>query len=112
MIDAIERNDLSATLDFYETFVTLKMHQANLDDKNYGFLGLAGETGEVIDLWKKVYHGKPMNYDKLKEEMGDVLFYFFLVLMQNNLTFEDVLEGNVDKLNKRYPEGADNGRED
>ncbi len=39
-------------------------------------LGLIGETGEVSELVKKDrFHGKPLNVDRLIEEVGDALWY-------------------------------------
>lgn len=58
-------------------------------------LGMAGETGEVADMLKKyLYHrnGKPLDTQKLKDELGDVLWYFFVLLDTVGLTFEQVME--------------------
>jgi NTP pyrophosphatase (non-canonical NTP hydrolase) len=56
-------------------------------------LGLTGEIGEVTDLLKKhLYHrnGKPLNIEKLKDELGDVLWYYFVLLDTVGLPFERV----------------------
>src|SRR5215469_14883580 len=71
-------------------------------------LGLAGETGEVADMLKKhLYHrnGKPLDVNKLKDELGDVMWYFFVLLDTVGLSFEEVLEANVAKLLERHPDG-------
>ena len=71
-------------------------------------LGLTGETGEVADLLKKfLYHrnGKPLDVEKLKDELGDVLWYFFVLLDTVGLTFEQVMEANVIKLETRHANG-------
>jgi NTP pyrophosphatase (non-canonical NTP hydrolase) len=69
-------------------------------------LGLAGETGEVIDLIKKVeFHSHVVSQDMIKEELGDVMWYLANLCNQYNLCLEDVLENNIDKLKKRYPNG-------
>lgn len=68
--------------------------------------GMSGEAGEVIDSVKKtVYYGKSLNKEHLLEEMGDCLWYMAILLHQLNSSFEEVMQKNVDKLNKRYPEG-------
>ena len=75
-------------------------------------MGLAGETGEmmvaaskVCDRAKKVaFHGKGMDRAELIKEMGDVLWYYTLMLDTNNLTLEQVMEVNVRKLCHRYPD--------
>jgi NTP pyrophosphatase (non-canonical NTP hydrolase) len=69
-------------------------------------LGLAGEAGEVCDLLKKVHgHGKPYEADKLKKELGDVLWYLANLADAHGFTLFDVAQTNVDKLRARYPEG-------
>ena len=46
-------------------------------------MGLAGETGELIDLLKKVlFHGVELNREKLTSELGDVLRYWFALIQQ------------------------------
>jgi NTP pyrophosphatase (non-canonical NTP hydrolase) len=71
-------------------------------------LGLPGEIGEVVDLIKKfLYHrnGKGLPVDKLKDELGDVLWYYFILLDTLGLTFETVLLTNARKLEERHPRG-------
>ena len=71
-------------------------------------LGLSGETGEIADILKKFLHhrnGKPLDVEKMRSEMGDVLWYFAILLDTLGLTFEDVMKANVDKLRQRHPEG-------
>lgn len=67
-----------------------------------GFMGLAFEAGEVGDLGKKyILHGKPVDRDKLKEEMGDVLWYFALLCQYYDFDFGDILSKNQEKLEAR-----------
>lgn len=71
-----------------------------------GAMGLAGEAGEVCDLIKKViFHKKTLDREKLKLECGDVRYYFELLLIATGLTMEEVEQANVEKLQKRYPNG-------
>lgn len=79
-------------------------------DKRLGLcgLGLSGEVGEVTDLIKKfLYHcnGKPLDVNKLKDELGDMLWYFFVLLDTLGITFEDVMAANVAKLEERHGNG-------
>ena len=70
--------------------------------------GLHGELGEVTDLIKKqLYQGHKISYDKLNEEVGDMLFYLAWLVRLYDMDFEKILQDNVDKLKKRYPEGFD-----
>lgn len=72
---------------------------------NYA-MGLAGESGEVVDLLKKsVYHGHQFNAEELKGELGDVLHYLAGLATMCGMTLEDVASANIAKLQKRYPKG-------
>ncbi len=71
-----------------------------------GVMGLCGEAGEVIDIVKKhLFHLHPLDAYKLKDELGDVAWYLALTSHALGLTLEEVLEHNIEKLKKRYPEG-------
>lgn len=77
---------------------------------NLGALGLAGEGGEAIDVVKKyLFHGKPLDRDKLIEELGDQLWYFQCLLEAVDGTFQEVAEKNREKLKRRYPKGFQHG---
>ncbi len=71
-------------------------------------LGLAGETGEVVDLLKKhLYNrnGKPLDTAKIADELGDVLWYMAILLNTLGLTFEECMRTNLIKLEARHPNG-------
>jgi NTP pyrophosphatase (non-canonical NTP hydrolase) len=82
-----------------------------------GALGLAGESGEVVDEIKKhVFHGKVEGEvrDNLVKELGDVLWYYTLLLSTTDITLDEVMEANVVKLTARYPHkhGVQHSHED
>lgn len=69
-------------------------------------LGLSGESGEYIDLQKKVlYHNKPVNEEKQMDEMGDILWYLALECDAKGWNMDTIAGRNVEKLRARYPEG-------
>lgn len=73
---------------------------------NLGALGLAGESGEVVDLLKKhLFHGKDLDREKLLLELGDVRWYMEALCVAAGFTMDQVEAANVDKLRKRYPDG-------
>lgn len=78
------------------------------DDKgkaNYA-LGLVSEAGEVGDIIKKeIFHGHPQDRDAVKNELGDVFHYAAGLATMYGLTLQEILEGNVDKLRRRFPSG-------
>lgn len=69
-------------------------------------LGIAGEAGEVVDVIKKtMMYGKDLDKEHVKEECGDMLWYMSNLLHEVGSSFEEVMQMNVDKLAKRYPNG-------
>ncbi|GAH18462.1 unnamed protein product [marine sediment metagenome] len=69
-------------------------------------LGIAGESGEVVDVVKKaVINGRPLNRIEVMKEMGDLEFYLALLRDALDIDREIVLEMNIDKLRERYPDG-------
>lgn len=73
-----------------------------------GCLGLAGESGEVLDMVKKwVFHEKGLDKDHLKKELGDVMWYVAMLCESFGFDLDEILQMNVDKLKARYPEGFD-----
>ncbi|MFI5271450.1 MAG: nucleoside triphosphate pyrophosphohydrolase family protein [Ktedonobacterales bacterium] len=71
-----------------------------------GALGLAGESGEVADALKKMlFHSHPLDEAALRDELGDVMWYVMFLCDTLGLSLEDVMDANVEKRRKRYPEG-------
>lgn len=69
-------------------------------------LGLAGESGEVVDHIKKhLGHGHDLERLKVRAELGDVLWYVAAIASACGLQLDDIAEGNVRKLRERYPAG-------
>lgn len=73
-----------------------------------GVMGLNGEAGECIDIVKKhLFQGHPLDTDKLVDELGDVLWYVAITADGIGVPLENIMQHNIDKLRKRYPEGFD-----
>lgn len=73
-----------------------------------GVMGLNGEAGECIDIVKKhLFQGHELDADKLLDELGDTLWYAAILAEGIGTTLDDVMQHNVDKLMRRYPEGFD-----
>lgn len=69
-------------------------------------LGIVCEGGEVGDMIKKhLYQGHDLNVNDIKDELGDVMWYVANLCTACDLKLEDVLQHNVDKLTKRFPDG-------
>jgi len=71
-----------------------------------GVMGLCGESGEVIDILKKhLSQGHELNIEKMIEELGDVAWYLAETAYALGVDLDTVLNNNLIKLSKRYPEG-------
>jgi NTP pyrophosphatase (non-canonical NTP hydrolase) len=69
-------------------------------------MGLAGESGELVDMLKKdVFHGVPMTLAQLESEAGDVLWYLSNLCRIHGVDLQHVAENNLMKLKRRYPDG-------
>ena len=73
-------------------------------------LGLAAESGEFIEVPKKIiFQGKPLteeNVFHMKRELGDIMWYWVNACRALNLDPNDVIDENVRKLESRYPGGS------
>lgn len=77
-----------------------------IDGQLHACIGLAGESGECLDLVKKSWvYGKPLDLVKLQTEAGDTLHYLVMLCIANGWTLEDLVANNRAKLNLRYPTG-------
>jgi NTP pyrophosphatase (non-canonical NTP hydrolase) len=73
-------------------------------------VGMSAEAGEFTEIVKKiVFQGKPVNEENLfhmKRELGDIMWYVAQACMGLNTSIDEIIEMNVDKLEKRYPGGS------
>ena len=73
-----------------------------------GVMGLCGESGEAIDIVKKhLAQGHDLNKEHLIEELGDIAWYLAETSYALDISLEEILKLNIEKLKKRYPEGFD-----
>jgi len=77
----------------------------------YCCMGLAGETGELIEKIKKVMrnddgHMTDEKREKIKLEIGDVLWYLSQVARLSGISFQESAEANVKKLADRRERGV------
>lgn len=73
-----------------------------------GVLGLAGEAGEAADLVKKYkFQGHALDVEHVAKELSDVLWYVAETATAIGYDLETIMQMNIDKLRKRYPDGFD-----
>lgn len=102
---------------------------------NLGAVGVAGESTELFELFvgqmknfmqaaelvvtagktldylkKVVFHDHPIDREKVKKELGDVLWYVSVLAHMCGFSLSEIAEANVAKLRIRFPEGFDSAR--
>ena len=104
------------TSDSSKDFVYLADRLVELDGKGANIerlltsgVGINAEGGEFLEIIKKmVFQGKPWNDDNREHliiELGDVMWYVAQACMALDVSFDEVIERNVKKLESRYPGG-------
>ena len=98
------------TINEYQKLAMTTLNPA-LDKKDVlinGVMGLCGESGEAIDIVKKwLAQGHDLDKEKLAKELGDIAWYLAETATALDLNLENILEANIQKLKKRYPDGFD-----
>ncbi len=98
------------TINEYQKLAMTTLNPA-LDRKDVlinGVMGLCGESGEAIDIVKKwLAQGHELDKEKLAKELGDIAWYLAETAWALDFSLEEILQANIDKLKKRYPEGFD-----
>ena len=101
------------TINEYQRLAMTTLNPA-LDQKDVlinGVMGLCGESGEAIDIVKKwLAQGHELDKEKLAKELGDIAWYLAETAYALEIPLEDILQANLDKLRKRYPEGFETKR--
>lgn len=71
-----------------------------------GALGLCGEAGEVADSIKKAYmQGHGIDRAHIAEELGDLCWYIAETAVAIGYDLESIMNMNIEKLRRRYPDG-------
>ena len=71
-------------------------------------MGLCGESGEAIDIVKKwLAQGHELDKEHLAKELGDIAWYLAEAATALDLSLEEIFKANIEKLERRYPEGFD-----
>lgn len=88
-----------------------------LMDKTIWAMGVAGEAGEVVEKWKKIVaykEGKISAEDlsELGKELGDVVWYIAVMADSLGLSFDEIMQRNLEKLQSRQARGVIKGAGD
>ena len=108
-VDGVTSNPSKDYQSFIESLSALNGKGANINRLTTAAVGISAEGGEFMEIVKKmVFQGKPWNdanREHLIVELGDVMWYVAQACMALDVSFDDVVERNVEKLKARYPGG-------
>ncbi len=103
----------------FEEYQKISRETAIYPDLNKNFiyptLGLAGETGEVVEIVKKIIRDKNKLVNKrtrleLTKELGDVLWYLSQLAAELNISLDELASKNIEKLQSRKKRGVLHGQ--
>lgn len=90
---------------------TIGQNMTTADQEFHALHGMAGEIGELHSIYQKRYQGHLEESDEhRKKELGDLLWFIAEYCTACGWTLEEIMELNIDKLRKRYPDGFDSER--
>ena len=109
-VDGVTSDSSKNFVDLADRLGELDREGANIERLTTSGVGLAAESGEFLEIVKKmVFQGKPWTSDNREHliiELGDVMWYVAQACMALDISFDEVIERNIKKLEKRYPGGS------
>lgn len=88
-----------------ETIRTLALLETKEDDITHMLQGMSTEVGELTDPFKKkLAYKKEVDYQNVKEEIGDLLWYISNLCNILDFDMGELADANIKKLMKRYPD--------
>ena len=111
-VDGVTSNPSKDYKSFLDSLEYLDGEGSNIQRLLTAAVGISAEGGEFMEIVKKMlFQGKPWddhNRKHLTIELGDVMWYVMQACMALDISLDDVIAGNVEKLKKRYPGGEFN----
>ena len=111
-VDGVTSNPSKDYKSFLDSIEYLDGEGSNIQRLLTAAVGISAEGGEFMEIVKKMlFQGKPWNDDNREHliiELGDVMWYVMQACAALDVSLEDVVAGNVEKLKKRYPGGEFN----
>ena len=111
-VDGTTSNPSKNTDEFIKRIKDLESKGVDIPRLLTAAVGISAEGGEFTEIVKKmVFQGKPWDEHNRKHliiELGDVMWYVMQACKALDVSIEEVVAGNVDKLKKRYPGGEFN----
>ena len=108
-VDAVTSDASTDFVALSDRLVELDRKGANIERLLTAGVGINAEGGEFLEIVKKmVFQGKPWNDDNREHliiELGDLMWYVAQATQALGISFDEVIERNIKKLEKRYPGG-------
>ena len=108
-VAAVTSDSSTNFVDFADRIGDLDRQGANIERLLTAGVGINAEGGEFLEIIKKmVFQGKPWNEDNREHliiELGDIMWYVAQATMALDISFDEVIDTNINKLKKRYPGG-------
>ena len=108
-VDGVTSNPSKDYKSFLDSIEYLDAKGSNIQRLLTAAVGISAEGGEFMEIVKKMlFQGKPWTEDNKKHliiELGDVMWYVMQACAALDVSLDDVVARNVDKLKKRYPGG-------
>ena len=108
-VSAVTSEASTNFVDFADRIGELDREGANIERLLTSGVGINAEGGEFLEIIKKmIFQGKPWDKDNKEHliiELGDLMWYVAQACMALEVSFDEVIERNVKKLEKRYPGG-------
>ena len=109
-VGQVTSNTSTNFVDFADRIGELDRQGANIERLLTSGVGINAEGGEFLEIIKKmIFQGKPWNEDNREHliiELGDIMWYVAQATQALEISMEEVLDTNIRKLSKRYPEGT------
>ena len=108
-VDGVTSNPSKDYKSFLDSIEYLDGEGSNIQRLLTAAVGISAEGGEFMEIVKKMlFQGKPWNDDNREHliiELGDVMWYVMQACKALDVSLDDVIAGNVEKLKNRYPGG-------
>jgi NTP pyrophosphatase (non-canonical NTP hydrolase) len=108
-VDGVTSNPSKDYKSFLDSIEYLDGEGSNIQRLLTAAVGISAEGGEFMEIVKKMlFQGKPWNDDNREHliiELGDVMWYVMQACKALDVSLDEVIAGNVEKLKKRYPGG-------
>lgn len=100
------------TLNEYQEIAkrTINYNLAANEIEQHALFGMVGELGEILSVYQKLYQGHFPDEIHLKKELGDLMWFIAEYCTANEWTLDEICQGNIEKLMKRYPNGFEEVR--